>query len=65
MRAPEYLPLVMEPESRFYSDPVIVLDFQVKIKKSFSIESFSKPGGLDVETNRDRDQDQDRDRERP
>jgi hypothetical protein len=41
MRAPEYLPLVMEPESRFYSDPVIVLDFQVKIKKSFSIESFS------------------------
>jgi DNA polymerase zeta len=29
MRAPEYLPLVMEPESRFYSDPVVVLDFQV------------------------------------
>ena len=30
MRAPEYLPLVMEPESRFYgkNDPVIVLDFQ-------------------------------------
>lgn len=28
MRAPEYLPLIMEPESRFYSDPVIVLDFQ-------------------------------------
>ena len=30
MRAPEYLPLVMEPESRFYGkrDPVIVLDFQ-------------------------------------
>ena len=28
MKAPEYLPLVMEPESRFYNDPVIVLDFQ-------------------------------------
>jgi DNA polymerase zeta len=27
-RAPEYIPLVMEPESRFYTDPVIVLDFQ-------------------------------------
>ena len=24
----ECLPLVMEPESRFYADPVIVLDFQ-------------------------------------
>ncbi|KAG6456573.1 hypothetical protein O3G_MSEX009813 [Manduca sexta] len=28
MRAPECLPLIFEPESRFYSDPVIVLDFQ-------------------------------------
>ena len=28
MRAPETIPLVMEPESRFYSDPVLVLDFQ-------------------------------------
>nr|XP_012550207.2 DNA polymerase zeta catalytic subunit isoform X2 [Bombyx mori] len=28
MRAPETLPLIFEPESRFYSDPVIVLDFQ-------------------------------------
>ena len=28
MKAPEYIPLVMEPESRFYSDPLIVLDFQ-------------------------------------
>lgn len=28
MRAPEVIPLVMEPESRFYSDPVLVLDFQ-------------------------------------
>ncbi|CAD7014327.1 unnamed protein product [Ceratitis capitata] len=28
MRAPEYLPLILEPQSRFYSDPVIVLDFQ-------------------------------------
>ena len=28
MKAPEYLPLVMEPESRMYNDPVIVLDFQ-------------------------------------
>ncbi|CAM1296166.1 REV3L (predicted) [Pycnogonum litorale] len=26
--APEYMPLVMEPESRFYKDPVVVLDFQ-------------------------------------
>ncbi|KRT82159.1 hypothetical protein AMK59_4402 [Oryctes borbonicus] len=28
MRAPESLPLIMEPESKFYVDPVIVLDFQ-------------------------------------
>ncbi|TMW45044.1 hypothetical protein DOY81_009875, partial [Sarcophaga bullata] len=28
MRAPEYLPLIMEPQSRFYADPMIVLDFQ-------------------------------------
>ena len=28
MDAPECIPLVMEPESRFYTDPVIVLDFQ-------------------------------------
>ncbi|XP_054272954.1 DNA polymerase zeta catalytic subunit [Macrosteles quadrilineatus] len=28
MRAPESLPLIMEPQSRFYTDPVIVLDFQ-------------------------------------
>ncbi|XP_067630621.1 DNA polymerase zeta catalytic subunit isoform X2 [Eurosta solidaginis] len=28
MRAPEYLPLILEPRSRFYADPVIVLDFQ-------------------------------------
>ncbi|GLV38027.1 DNA polymerase zeta subunit 1 [Carabus blaptoides fortunei] len=28
MRAPEFLPLIFEPESRFYADPVIVLDFQ-------------------------------------
>ncbi|XP_071800751.1 DNA polymerase zeta catalytic subunit-like [Asterias amurensis] len=28
MKAPECIPLVMEPESRFYKDPVIVLDFQ-------------------------------------
>ncbi|KAH9634515.1 hypothetical protein HF086_016603 [Spodoptera exigua] len=28
MRAPECLPLIFEPESRFYTDPVIVLDFQ-------------------------------------
>ncbi|CAB3236740.1 unnamed protein product [Arctia plantaginis] len=28
MRAPECLPLIFEPESRFYADPVIVLDFQ-------------------------------------
>lgn len=28
MRAPEYIPLILEPQSRFYSDPVIVLDFQ-------------------------------------
>ncbi|KAJ8727406.1 hypothetical protein PYW07_001525 [Mythimna separata] len=28
MKAPECLPLIFEPESRFYTDPVIVLDFQ-------------------------------------
>lgn len=28
MRSPEYIPLILEPESRFYTDPVIVLDFQ-------------------------------------
>uniref|UniRef100_A0A6P4FM18 DNA polymerase zeta catalytic subunit n=2 Tax=Drosophila rhopaloa TaxID=1041015 RepID=A0A6P4FM18_DRORH len=28
MRAPEYLALIMEPQSRFYADPLIVLDFQ-------------------------------------
>ncbi len=28
MKAPEYIPLVMEPESRMYTDPVVVLDFQ-------------------------------------
>ena len=27
-RAPEHIPLVLEPESAFYSDPVLVLDFQ-------------------------------------
>ena len=28
MAAPECIPLVLEPESRFYADPVLVLDFQ-------------------------------------
>lgn len=28
MRSPEYIALILEPESRFYTDPVIVLDFQ-------------------------------------
>lgn len=28
MKAPEYIPLVLEPESKLYNDPVIVLDFQ-------------------------------------
>lgn len=28
MKAPEFIPLVMEPESKLYTDPVIVLDFQ-------------------------------------
>ena len=28
MKAPEWLPLNMEPESKLYTDPVIVLDFQ-------------------------------------
>jgi len=28
MAAPECIPLVMEPESQFYEDPVILLDFQ-------------------------------------
>lgn len=28
MKAPEYLPLILEPHSRLYTDPLIVLDFQ-------------------------------------
>ena len=28
MQAPECIPLNMEPESKFYTDPVVVLDFQ-------------------------------------
>lgn len=28
MAAPECLPLILEPESKFYADPVLVLDFQ-------------------------------------
>ncbi|KAF5278629.1 hypothetical protein FQA39_LY00671 [Lamprigera yunnana] len=28
MKAPEFLPLILEPDSQFYIDPVIVLDFQ-------------------------------------
>jgi len=28
MRAPECIPLTLEPQSSFYTDPVIVLDFQ-------------------------------------
>ncbi|XP_037034601.1 DNA polymerase zeta catalytic subunit isoform X2 [Bradysia coprophila] len=28
MKAPEYLPLILEPHSRLYADPLIVLDFQ-------------------------------------
>lgn len=28
MRAPQCVPLIMEPESRFYSNSVLVLDFQ-------------------------------------
>lgn len=28
MRAPESLPLILEPESKLYTDPIIVLDFQ-------------------------------------
>ncbi|XP_048520386.1 DNA polymerase zeta catalytic subunit-like [Dendroctonus ponderosae] len=28
MKAPEYVPLIMEPKSELYTDPVIVLDFQ-------------------------------------
>lgn len=28
MRAPESIPLIMEPQSVFYTDPLIVLDFQ-------------------------------------
>lgn len=28
MAAPECLPLILEPESKFYTDPVVVLDFQ-------------------------------------
>lgn len=28
MKAPEYISLVLEPESKLYVDPIIVLDFQ-------------------------------------
>lgn len=28
MRAPECIPLTMEPQSTFYTDPVVVVDFQ-------------------------------------
>ena len=28
MKAPECIPLTLEPESKFYQDPVAVLDFQ-------------------------------------
>lgn len=28
MKAPEYIPLILEPESKLYNDPIIVLDFQ-------------------------------------
>lgn len=28
MRSPEYIPLILEPQSRLYLDPLIVLDFQ-------------------------------------
>jgi DNA polymerase zeta len=28
MKAPECIQLVLEPESRFYHDPVVVVDFQ-------------------------------------
>lgn len=28
MKAPEFLPLIFEPESKFYDDPILVLDFQ-------------------------------------
>lgn len=28
MAAPECLPLILEPESRFFTDPVLVMDFQ-------------------------------------
>lgn len=28
MAAPECLPLIFEPESRFFTDPVLVMDFQ-------------------------------------
>lgn len=27
-KAPECIPLTLEPQSRFYTDPVVVLDFQ-------------------------------------
>ena len=28
MDGPEWIPLVMEPQSKFYCDPIVVLDFQ-------------------------------------
>ncbi|XP_032687505.1 DNA polymerase zeta catalytic subunit isoform X2 [Odontomachus brunneus] len=59
MRAPECLPLIMEPESKFYIDPLIVLDFQslypsmiIAYNYCFStclgrIEHIGQPGPFD------------------
>ena len=30
-RAPECIPLTLEPQSQYYTSPVVVLDFQVQI----------------------------------
>ena len=38
--APAVIPLVMEPESKLYTDPVLVLDFQVGHFLSFIFSFF-------------------------
>jgi hypothetical protein len=38
----ESVPLVMEPESRLYTDPVVVLDFQVGPRRRGEVEEGTR-----------------------